>query len=257
MKKFLALVMAAAMLLSCVAFAEPTLLADYGNENTLVYAREIAFEETEEKLDLLGNKTNGTRKSVGVSHVTTWGGEYVLVAAYMSEAAIEEFEFEGVEAGFYAVPENAVFLTLEPLFDAKANDPATGPIVDQGNYFHAHVYDLAGTITLPEEIDEDGYTVASEWSEWAFEARGEQEGDFNFGPAKTHIKGEDDFLYWNELTGFDFEEIEEFKYIGTNADGQIIICSATKNIVNSEKAEIMFAYIFDKVVPVEEEAAAE
>lgn len=234
MKKFLALVMVAAMMLSCAAFAEPTLLADYGTENTLVYNKEI----TE------------------AAHVTAWAGEWTLVAAYMSEDAIEEFEFEGVEAGFYAVPENAVILTLEALLDASANDPATGPIVDQANYWHAHTHDLAGVLVFPEDLCEDEFTVKSTWDEWNNTVRGEQDGDFNYGPAKTHIKGDDDFLFWNELTGFDFEEIEEFKYIGINADGQIIICSATKNIVNNDKAVIMFAYIFDKVVPVEEEEVA-
>ena len=233
MKKIVALIMVLAMMLSCTAFAEPTKLDEFGTDNTLVYNREV----------------------VDAAHVTAWQGDWVLVAAYMSEDGIEEYELEDVEAGFYAVPENAVFLNLEALLDASANDPATGPIVDQANYWHAHTHDLKGTLTLPEDIDEDGYTLKNTWQEWKNTVRGEQDGDFNYGPAKVSIKGEDDFIYWNELTGFDFEEIEEFKYIGMNYDGQIVIAACDKNIATNEKAVIYFAYIFAPVVA--EEAAAE
>lgn len=232
MKKIVALIMVLAMMLSCTALAEATKI-EFGTENTLVYNREI----------------------VDAAHVTAWQGQWVLVAAYMSEDGIDEYELEDVEEGFYAVPENAVFLELEALLDASANDPSTGPIVDQANYWHAHTHDLKGTLTLPEDIDEEGYTLKNTWQEWNYTVRGEQDGDFNYGPAKVNIKGEDDFLYWNELTGFDFEEIEEFKYIGMNYDGQIVIAATDKNIATNTKASILFAYIFAPVVA--EEAAAE
>lgn len=244
MKKILALVMVVAVMLSCVAFAEPTKI-EYGTDNTLVFAREVAYEAEAADVDHLGNPTDGGKVPTGLAHVTTWAGEWVLVAAYMAEGGIEEYELDG-EEGYYAVPENAVFLTLEPAYDASANDPS-GPLVDVANYFHAHCYDLAGTITLPEDIDEDGYKVKNVWSDWVSTVRGNADGDFNFGPAKVTLKGEDDYLYWNELTGFDFEEIEEFKFIGMNMDGQIVIAACDKNIATNEKAEIWFAFIFDKV----------
>lgn len=234
MKKIIALVMAIAMLLSCTAFADKI---EYGTENTLVFDRTVAKDEA-------GNPT-------GNGHVTAWEGKWVLVAAYIDEEGIEEYDLDA-EAGYYAVPENAVFLELEALLDASANDPATGPIVDQANYWHAHTHDMAGTLTLPEDIDEEGFKLSNTWQEWNSVVRGEQDGDFNFGPAKVNIKGEDDYIYWNDLTGFDFEEIEEFKYIGMNMDGQIIIVAADKNVATKDNAKIMFAYIFDKVV---EEAA--
>lgn len=249
MKKILALVMAAMMLLSCVAFAEPTKI-EYGTDNTLVYAREVAYAAEAGDVDALGNATDGGKVPTGIAHVTAWGGEWVLVAAYVSESGLEEYDLEG-EEGYYAVPENAVFLTLEPAYDASANDPS-GPLVDQGNYFHAHCYDLNGSITLPEDIDEDGYKVKNVWSDWASVVRGNADGDFNFGPTKTTIKGEDDYLYWNELTGFDFEEIEEFKYIGMNLDGQIVITACEKNPVTKPDTDVWFALVFDKVVPAAE-----
>jgi len=256
MKKIVALIMVLTMMLSCTAFAEPAKI-EFGDDNTLVYAREIAYEVAEDGKDALGNTAdeantfNGAAqclRPIGLAHLTSWVGEWVLAAAYISEDGIEEFEFEDVEPGYYAVPENAVFLTLEAAFDASANDPS-GPLVDVANYFHAHCYDLNGTLVLPEDIDEDGYKVKNVWSDWANNVRGNADGDFNFGPAKVSFKGEDDYLYWNELTGFDFEEIEEFKFIGMNLNGQIVICSATKNIVTTpDKAQIMFAYIFNPVV---------
>lgn len=245
MKKILALVVAAMLLLSCVAFAEPTKI-EYGTENTLVYAREVAYAADAADVDSLGNATDMGRVPTGLAHVTSWVGEWVLVAAYMSESGMEEYDLDG-EEGFYAVPENTMFLTLEAKYDASANDPS-GPLVDVANYFHAHCYDLAGTITLPEDIDEDGFKVKNVWSDWASKVRGNADGDFNFGPAKVTIKGDDDYIYWNEMTGFDFDEIEEFKYIGMNLDGQIVITACDKNIATKDNAKIWFALVFDKVV---------
>lgn len=245
MKKILALVMAAMLLLSCVAFAEPTKI-EYGTENTLVYAREVAYAADAADVDSLGNATDMGRVPTGIAHVTSWVGEWVLVAAYMSESGMEEYDLDG-EEGFYAVPADAVYLNLEAKFDASANDPS-GPLVDVANYFHAHCYDLAGTITLPEDIDEEGFKVKNVWSDWASNVRGNADGDFNFGPAKVTIKGDDDYIYWNELTGFDFDEIEEFKYIGMNLDGQIVITACEKNPVTKPDTDVWFALVFDKVV---------
>ena len=56
MKKIAALFMALLMLLGCTALAEVTPLADFGTENTLVYARTVAYEAGE--VDVLGNPTN-------------------------------------------------------------------------------------------------------------------------------------------------------------------------------------------------------
>lgn len=245
MKKILALVMAVAMMLSCVAFAEPTKI-EYGTENTLVYARDVAYEAEAADVDHLGNPTDAGKVPTGIAHVTSWAGEWVLVAAYVAESGLEEYDLDG-EEGFYAVPANTMYLTLEPAYDASANDPS-GPLVDVANYFHAHCYDLKGNITLPEDIDEDGFTVKNVWSDWASAVRGNADGDFNFGPAKVTIKGDDDYLYWNELTGFDFEEIEEFKYIGMNLDGQIVITACEKNPVTKPDTDVWFALVFDKVV---------
>ena len=244
MKKILVLVVALAMMLSAVAFAEPTQI-EYGTDNTLVFAREIAYAADAADVDALGNPTDGGKVPTGIAHVTSWKGQWVLAAAYVSEGGLEEYDLEG-EEGFYAVPENAVFMELEPAYDASANDPS-GPLVDVANYFHAHCYDLNGTITLPEDIDEEGFKVKNVWSDWASTVRGNADGDFNFGPAKVTIKGEDDYLYWNDLTGFDFEEIEEFKFIGTNLDGQMVIAACEKNPVTKVDTEVWFALIFDKV----------
>ncbi|MBQ9950615.1 MAG: acid shock protein [Clostridia bacterium] len=244
MKKILVLVVALAMMLSAVAFAEPTAI-EYGTENTLVFAREVAYAAEAGDVDALGNPTDGGKVPTGIAHITAWKGQWVLAAAYVSESGLEEYDLEG-EEGFYAVPENAVFLELEPAYDASANDPS-GPLVDVANYFHAHCYDLNGTITLPEDIDEEGFKVKNVWSDWGSVVRGNADGDFNFGPAKVTIKGEDDYLYWNELTGFDFEEIEEFKFIGANLDGQIVIAACEKNPVTKPDTDIWFALIFDKV----------
>ena len=245
MKKIAALLMALLMLLGTVALAEPTLLAEFGDDNTLVYAREIAYEA--DVVDALGNPANRDGRPVSNAHVTLWAGEWQLVAAYVSEDGIDEFELEGVEPGYYAVTEG-VILNLVPLFNNSANH-ANGVMADQAAYLHAHAYDLEGTLTMPEAID-DAYEFFAKFDAWEYgTVRSENDADMNFGPIKVSFKkGDDDFLYWNALTGFEFEEIEEFKYMGMNEDGQIMVCSASKNIVSNAKAKIYFAYIFEPVV---------
>lgn len=252
MKKIAALLMVLAMMLSCTAFAEPTLLADFGTDNTLEYAREVAYAPDAADVDALGNPTDAGKVPTGLAHVTSWAGQYELVAAYISEDCIEEFDIEDVEAGYYAAAEGIV-MELTPAYDASANDPS-GPLVDVANYFHAHCYDLKGTIVFPEEIDEDGYKVTAVWSDWNAAVRGNADGDFNFGPTKINLKGEDDYLYWNDVTGMGLdediiEEFEEFKFLGMNADGQIVLVACDGNIVTKpEKAVIYLAYIFNPVV---------
>ena len=259
MKKIVALFMALLMLLGTVALAEPTLLADFGTENTLVYARTVAYTPFElddegnpiNTVDLLGNPANTNGCPVGYAHVTAWAGEWELVAAYVSEEAIEEFEFEGVEPGYYAVADG-VILNLIPVFDKGASHP-NGVKSDQANYLHAHAYGMDGTLTMPEEID-DAYIIDVEFGAWNYVSRGELDADMNFGPIKVSFKkGDDDYLYWNALTGFNWEDIDEFKYIGMNEDGQILVCAASKNISTNAKADIYYAYIFNPVVA--EEAA--
>ena len=249
MKKILALVVAAMMLLACTAFAEPI---EFGTENTLVYAREVAYAAEPGDVDTLGNPTDAHKVPTGIAHVTAWAGKYELVAAYMSEDCIDEFDLD-VEAGFYAAAVPGIILELNPAYDASANDPS-GPLVDVANYFHCHCYDLKGTLVFPEEIDEEGYKVSAVWSDWNSAVRGNADGDFNFGPTKVNLKGEDDYLYWNAVTGMELdedviEEFEEFKYLGMNADGQIVLIACDGNVVTKpEKAIIYMAYIFNPVV---------
>ena len=217
MKKFLALLMAAMMLLSCVAFAE----------------------EAKDPMEI--------DRAITTKLESHWVGNWTLANAWIGEEFIDDYGVEGVEAGLIEVKPGAITMTIEALLNHCASDKSLGQIVDQAAYLHAHVYCLGGTIAFADYPDEE-YTIKNEWDEYAYVVRGEMDGDFNYGPAKVNIKGEDDYIYWNDLTGFDFEEIEEFKYIGMNKDGQIVITACDKNIATKEKAEIWFAYIFDKVV---------
>lgn len=218
MKKFFSLILAVAMLLSCVAFAEdvhPIFSAD--PEEVMLFNREI--------------------------HLNDWLGNYTLVAAYVGEDFIEEWELEGVTAGFKAVPAGAITVTIASALDRTANDPS-GALVDTANYYHAHVYDLFGsTLTIGEDV----YTMSNEWDEWPNTVvRGEQDGDFNLGPARVHIKGEDETLNWAELTGVEIEDMEDFKYIGISKAGYLILCYADKNAAKKDEP-IGYAYIFEAV----------
>ncbi len=221
MKKFLALVMAVAMLLSCVAFAE----------------------EAKDPMEI--------DRAIETKLETNWVGNWALSGAYIGEEFIEDYEIEGVEAGLIEVAPGAITMTIEALLNHCASDAALGQIVDQAAYLHAHVYCLGGTIAFPAYPDEE-YKINNEWDEFGYVVRGEMDGDFNYGPAKTHIKGDDDYLHWGEITGVEFEEPEEMKYIFMNTSGQLVLCFAEKNLTKEKNNTIGFAYIFDKVV---EEAA--
>ena len=247
MKKIVALFMALLMLLGTVALADATPLADFGDENTLVYAREVSYADTDADVDALGNAPNSGKVPNTYAHVTAWAGDWQLVAAYISEEAIDEFGLEGVEPGYYAVADGVV-LTLTPLFDESANH-VNGVMADQAAYLHAHAYDLNGTLTMPESID-DAFQFSVDFGAWEYAVRSEMDADMNFGPIKVSFKkGDDDFLYWNALTGFNFEEIEEFKYVGMNPNGQIVVIACDGNIVkNPNKAVVYQAYIFAPVV---------
>ena len=121
-------------------------------------------------------------------------------------------------------------------------------MVDVASYIHAHVYDLIGTLTFSEEIapDDEPYTVKSAWDEWPNNViRGENDGDFNYGPAKTHVKGEEDDLYWDDITGVEVEDMDEMKYIGMNKAGQMILCYADDNVAKKD-GDVCFAYIFER-----------
>ena len=76
-------------------------------------------------------------------------------------------------------------------------------------------------------------------------ATGENDGDFNYGPAKTHVKGEEDDLYWAAITGVEVEDMDEMKYIGMNKAGQIILCYADDNVAKKD-GDVCFAYIFER-----------
>ena len=232
MKKFLALLLAVATLLSCAAFAEEAAPAIHEMDPELIVTID--------------------RKA----HLTSWEGKWVLAAAYIGEYFIEEFELEGIEPGLYPVKENAMWLDLSAVLNESANDKSLGAIVDQGSYVHADVYDLVGTVTFAEEYTKKTGSITSKWNQFGYLVTGEHQGYYTHGPAKTTVKAADDFLFWNEITGIAFEESEEMKYIFMNTSGHIVLCFPEKNITNKFKDnelaakqndEIGLAYIFEFV----------
>ncbi len=223
MKKFLALLMAAMMLLSCVAFAE----------------------EAKDPMEI--------DRAITTKLETNWVGDWTLSGAWIGEEFIDDFGIEGVEAGLIEVKPGAITMSIEALLNHCASDKSLGQIVDQAAYLHAHVYCLNGTIAFADYPDEE-YTIKNEWDEFGYVVRGEMDGDFGYGPAKTHIKGDDDLMHWTDITGIDYEDQEEIKYIFMNTSGQLVLCYAEKNLTKEKNNTIGFAYIFDKVV---EEVPAE
>ncbi len=213
MKKFLVLMLAVVMMLGCTALAESVMEAD--PETVLTFNRE--------------------------SHVTEWEGKWVLAAAYIGEEFAEEYE---VETTGMIETKPAITLEISTIEDASANDKQLGTMVDVASYIHGHTHDLAGTMAFVDLGDDEEYTVKSAWDEWPNNViRGENDGDFNYGPAKTHVKGEDETLHFAEITGVEIEDMEEMKYIGMSNGGQLILCYADDNVAKKD-GEIGVAYIF-------------
>ena len=215
MKKLFALLLAAVLLVPCFALAEDLLSAD--PEELMTFDRS--------------------------SHVTDWEGKWVLAAAYVGEDFAEEYDV--AVTGIIPVKENAATLEITTILDASANDKQLGTMVDVASYIHGHTHDLAGVLTFSADItDDEPYTVKSAWDEWPNNViRGENDGDFNYGPAKTHVKGEEDDCHWEDITGVEIEDIEEMKYIGVNTAGQLILCYADDNVAKKD-GDVVFAYIF-------------
>lgn len=224
MKKFLSLLLAAMMLLSCVAFAENILDAD--PEKVMTFDRKVP--------------------------VTDWEGEWVLVAAYIGEDYADENDIK--TTGLIAVPEKAVTMTVKAVLDGSATGSDAGVMVDQAAYIHTHVYDIEATLQFDASITEDTAALKLPWDGWDWtkdeEWTGWTEGSSytSKGVGKlSKVSAEDKSLFFCKVTGVESEEIadENMKYMGMNEDGQLIVCYSDDNMVKKD-GDVGFAYIFVK-----------
>ena len=224
MKKFLSLLLAAMMLLSCVALAENILDAD--PEKVMTFDRKVP--------------------------VTDWEGEWVLVAAYIGEDYADENDIK--TTGLIAVPEKAVTMTVKAILDGSATGSDAGVMVDQAAYIHTHVYDIEATLQFDASITEDTAALKLPWDGWDWtkdeEWTGWTEGSSytSKGVGKlSKVSAEDKSLFFCKVTGVESEEIadENMKYMGMNEDGQLIVCYSDDNMVKKD-GDVGFAYIFVK-----------
>ena len=224
MKKFLSLLMAAMMLVSCVAFAESILDAD--PEKVMTFDRKVP--------------------------VTDWEGEWVLVAAYIGEDYADENDIK--TTGLIAVPEKAITMTVKGVLDGSATGSDAGVMVDQAAYIHTHVDDIEATVTFDASITEDTASLKLPWDGWDWtkdeEWTGWTEGSSytSKGVGKlSKVSAEDKSLFFCKVTGVESEEIadENMKYMGMNEDGQLIVCYSDDNMVKKD-GDVGFAYIFVK-----------
>ena len=224
MKKFLSLLLAAMMLVSCVAFAESILDAD--PEKVMTFDRKVP--------------------------VTDWEGEWVLAAAYIGEDYADENDIK--TTGLIAVPEKAVTMTVKAVLDGSATGSDAGVMVDQAAYVHTHVYDIEAKLTFDAAITDDEATLKLPWDGWDWtkdeEWTGWTEGSSytSKGVGKlSKVSAEDKSLFFCKVTGVESEEIadENMKYMGMNEDGQLIVCYSDDNMVKKD-GDVGFAYIFVK-----------
>ena len=222
MKKFLSLLLAAMMLVSCVAFAESILDAD--PEKVMTFDRKVP--------------------------VTDWEGEWVLAAAYIGEDYADENDIK--TTGLIAVPEKAVTMTVKAVLDGSATGSDAGVMVDQAAYIHTHVYDIEATLQFDASITEDTAALKLPWDGWDWtkdeEWTGWTEGSSytSKGVGKlSKVSAEDKSLFFCKVTGVESEEIadENMKYMGMNEDGQLIVCDSDDNMVKKD-GDVAFAFIF-------------
>ena len=213
MKKLFALLLAAVMLLGCSALAEaldPATVCEFNRE----------------------------------SYVTDWEGEWVLVGAYIGEDYADEC---GIDvSGLIEVPENAATMTVTAVYDGSATGSDAGVMVDQGNYWHAHVYDMQATFAFATGEEA---TIYLPWDGWEFVVRGEGDGDFGNGVGKlSKVTSDDKSLYFAAVTGVENEVIqdEKVKFVGMNTAGNLIVCYSDDNLVKKD-GDIGFGFIFARV----------
>ena len=224
MKKFLSLLLAAMMLVSCAAFAESILESD--PEEVLSFNRKAP--------------------------VTDWEGEWVLAAAYIGEDFADENDIE--TTGLIAVPEKAVTMSVKAVLDGSATGSDAGVMVDQAAYIHTHVHDIDAQLVFDAAITDDEATLKLPWDGWDWtkdeEWTGWTEGSSytSKGVGKlSKVSAEDKSLFFCKVTGVESEEIadENMKYMGMNEDGQLIVCYSDDNMVKKD-GDVGFAYIFVK-----------
>ncbi|MBR6029544.1 MAG: hypothetical protein IKP40_10725 [Clostridia bacterium] len=221
MKKFLSLLLAAVLLLSC-AFAEGILEAD--PEEVMTFNRKAP--------------------------VTDWEGEWVLAAAYIGEDFAEE---NGIETtGLIAVPEKAATMSVKAVLDGSATGSDAGVMVDQAAYIHTHVYDIEAVVTFDASITEDEAKLKLPWDGWDYtkdeEWTGWTEGGSytSKGVGKlSKVSADEKSLYFCQVTGVENEAIsdENMKYMGMNEAGQLIVCYSEDNMVKKD-GDVAFAFIF-------------
>ncbi len=232
MKKILALVMAVAMMLSLAIAEAPVSVLEMKPEDVL----KVSLETVES------------------NHVLAWEGQWNLVAAYIGDCYIEEMELEDIEAGLYPVKPDALKMDVVAAYDKSANDPTTGPVVDQKEYIKAHTYDGVVTMNFAADICEEPGTIDIKWDRWNFivDTTMENNGLFNYGPAECGPKCEDDFLFWNDIVGVDIGEEEEMNFIYLSTSGHLVLCYAEKKLTNEKYnwERVGYAYIFE-LVPAE------
>lgn len=183
------------------------------------------------------------------SHVTAWEGEWVLIGAYIGEEFAEDCDI--AVSGLISVPENAITMSVVAELDRSATGSADGVMVDQGNYWHAHVYDMVATVNFAENIADEEITLILAWDGWETEGRifGEGNVDLNKGVGKlSQIYGDDKSMYFTTVTGVESEDIddEKVRYVGMNTADQLIVCYSEGNLVKKD-AEVSFGFIFARV----------
>ena len=186
MKKFLSLLLAAMMLLSCVALAENILDAD--PEKVMTFDRKVP--------------------------VTDWEGEWVLAAAYIGEDYADENDIK--TTGLIAVPEKAITMTVKAVLDGSATGSDAGVMVDQAAYIHTHVYDIEATLQFDASITEDTAALKLPWDGWDWtkdeEWTGWTEGSSytSKGVGKlSKVSADDKSLFFCKVTGVESEEIAD------------------------------------------------
>lgn len=213
MKKIFALMLAALMVVGCMAAA----MAD-------------------EVLEFVTEGSEGTN-----SFVEGWAGEYTLVGYYVGEEFAEDNEIE--TTGVVEL-ESEITLTVTANMDGSATGSDAGVMVDQAAYYHAHVYDADAVMV----VGEDEIELKCPWDGWTCEVPAEGVCNYlsSIGKLSKALKG-DVFM---EITGEENDAFDEnMKYIGMTVDGQLIVCYSESNLCKKgNDEEIGFALIFAPVV---------
>ena len=157
---------------------------------------------------------------------TAYDGTWTLTGAYEAEA------------GMLDVVPDACTLTIRAVISENV-------LVQMEKYVHADVYELEGSICFAG--DGASYECDASWDGFTnVRVHGKESCDVS-GANMLVIRGIEADMRFEQLTGVRPPDVRRIRYIGLNAEGQLLIGCSENHIEKDANAQWLYTYIFTRV----------